>query len=134
MYRTTYFSPLLILTLLACPFKCMGMFEGESTEAAVKATCACCSQCSSEQDSVPQEPSQNSEDDCSCGNCLCNGAVYVPGDDSAQFAVLAYSTLDTPKPPLVPVASERYGVLDDSSPVIHDSGWMLRIAHQSFLL
>ena len=76
MFRTALAS-LTILSLLLCPFRCMGAVDSSSaSDAEVTSGCPCChrpvaDRNQAERDSSPCEPGS----DCSCGNCLCHGAV-----------------------------------------------------------
>ncbi len=73
-------SLLLVLCLLACPFRCMGAFAGQGSIAAESPkSCSCCTHhCPTTDSDSDQSP--NSDEGCSCSFCLCNGAV-VSADD-----------------------------------------------------
>lgn len=77
MFRQLSLTLLLTASLLACPFRCLGALGPNvgSPEAAV-AGCACCHD--DEATSCPE--SGVPEDDCSCPNCLCDGAVLAVGE------------------------------------------------------
>ena len=83
----TFHTLLLIYSLLACPLRCMGSTCGDYAAEAMEtgAGCCCCGHCQQS----PAEPTDRDEEpsrsnDCSCGNCLCHGAVRSDDEVIAQ--------------------------------------------------
>lgn len=100
----------LIVVLLWCPLRCQAMAANACAEEPASATkCRCCKPvCPSavEEDSVRQNAPVHSED-CTCGNCLCEGAVVRNVDEiEAPTATLHAACLE-------PAA----GAVLDSSPL-----------------
>ncbi len=74
----------LIVAVLACPFRCMGVFGSaclHKTNESESPGCACCCEANSSSDtnneSVPSDE-KTPEKDCGCQDCLCSGALIEP--------------------------------------------------------
>lgn len=74
MFRAAHAS-LMILSLLLCPFRCMGAVEVPRASGVKNSSgCRCCQHKAAQRpdhDSSPGRP----DSDCGCGSCLCHGAV-----------------------------------------------------------
>ena len=80
----------LIANLLICPFRCMASDLGTAGESdAAHSTCACCHREKDCDDSPSKE--HEPENDCSCPNCICEGATLQDGPKvsavDVQFAL-----------------------------------------------
>ena len=73
MFRASL-SVLLIANLLACPLRCVSCEVGPSVSEQPAATaCSCCSHdCDIP---VPDAPLDTPDEDCSCQDCICEGAT-----------------------------------------------------------
>ena len=129
---------LLIFAILACPYNCMGAFEGESLQSVATPACSCCSSVSFEPDTAPFGLPESPDNDCPCPTCLCSGAVLVAdslsgdiADDESQpsFDLLAASlTVESQAATSCAPLSTR------AAPAFPVSGRFVRILHESFLL
>jgi hypothetical protein len=74
MFRAAHAS-LMILSLLLCPFRCMGAVEELCVPEIKSSGCRCCQHKaaprSNSNSSTPERPAS----DCGCGDCVCHGAV-----------------------------------------------------------
>ena len=81
----------LIANLLACPLRCAACHSSSAIEQAQqnKRTCPCCTKktvCPEESESsLPggKRPANPSDNDCSCPNCICEGATLAKAPDFA---------------------------------------------------
>lgn len=129
MFRSLH-AITVILALLICPFRCMGVFADASAEDAAS-KCSCCHH-ASQNGSSPDQPGDGSED-CGCASCLCHGAVRGDDGDVQNQNVLFICLLMIPVEPVAPES-----VLDGISVSMENappglSGMRLRIVQQSFL-
>ena len=75
---------LLVFSLLACPMRCSGVLGQVCAHAghedSALAGCACCQH---HRDNVASEvdscPTESPDEDCTCQNCLCHGALLSSG-------------------------------------------------------
>lgn len=145
MQRALLLTPLLIVSLLACPLRCVGMFHGgEDTEAAAASSGSCCAHCSSkaspsnadssDADSPPGEIPHVPADDCGCASCLCHGAVLDSGgaalDLESADCPLESAAIFEAKAAGAPIRARWLAEFPHSRSV----GRTARIVHQSFLL
>lgn len=129
---------LLIFAILACPFNCMGAFEGENLQSVTSPACSCCSNVSFEPDTAPFGLPESSDDDCPCLACFCSGAVLVvdslsgeiAGDESQPSSDLVAASLIVESQ----MASSSAPLSTRAAPAITVSGRFVRILHESFLL
>lgn len=92
MFRITVVN-FLLLALFACPFNCMGAFRGLlHSKGSVSMGCSCCaeavgSRCAeAHSEQVIESLTNNSVPDrCTCGQCLCSGAVIGKAVSSSDF-------------------------------------------------
>ena len=86
----------LIANLLACPLRCAACHSTTpATEQAQQneRTCQCCTKkavCPEEsKSSLPggKHPADSSENDCSCPNCICEGATLTKAPDYAIYVI-----------------------------------------------
>ncbi len=86
----------LIANLLACPLRCAACHSSSSaTEQAQqnKRTCQCCAKkavCPEESESSllgGKRPANPAENDCSCPNCICEGATLTKSPDFAAYII-----------------------------------------------
>jgi hypothetical protein len=95
----------LIANLLACPLRCAvchSSSNGIEQAQQNKFACQCCAKkavCPEESDSAPRggkRPADPSENDCSCPNCICEGATLTKAPDFAIHAIdgLVHDRLD----------------------------------------
>lgn len=80
---------LLIVALLICPHRCQGSFGAGCAVESATSTCACCKHRAANRGMVPPNKVTTPEnrpaplshpDDCSCGSCLCHGAILEKSD------------------------------------------------------
>lgn len=128
---------LLSFAILACPFNCMGAFEGGDAQTVASPACSCCSNVSFEPNTAPNRLPESPDDDCPCPTCFCNGAVLpadsLAGDvddglqpsDSLVVASLEGESQST---------SASVALADRHFPTFLLSGRFVRILHESFLL
>ncbi|QDV69578.1 hypothetical protein Poly24_32940 [Rosistilla carotiformis] len=131
----TLLALLLIANLLACPLRCMDCHAASADTSQSPATgCACC------HDSVATASPESSDTpaggDCSCPNCLCEGATLqdapeVPDAETALVAWLPAPSASILQP--TPIGLRKHAIehFDHSS---HVWGRVARIAHQSWLI
>lgn len=129
----------LIATLLICPYRCQGSLGSVCAAESAPAACSCCQRCAASSESAtgnkargtedrPSSPSDN--DDCSCGNCLCHGAVSEESDFQLDQQTLTAVAI-TFEVSLLELLSERTG-WDDGPPVsIARAGRTLRLSIHS---
>jgi hypothetical protein len=82
---------LLIVSLLTCPYRCLGSSRVGSAPEEEVSGCPCCqhhtAKKGADSDSNPGgRESSTPEDDCNCGSCLCYGALR--GDDGSTQDLL----------------------------------------------
>jgi hypothetical protein len=85
----------LIANLLACPLRCAvchSSSTGIEQAQQNKLACQCCAKkavCPEESESSPggKRPANPSENDCSCPNCICEGATLTKAPDFAIHAI-----------------------------------------------
>ena len=86
----------LIANLLACPLRCAACHSSSSAIEQAQQntrTCQCCAKKAicpekSESSQLPEEyPSEN---DCSCPNCICEGATLTKAPDFATYIIDAF--------------------------------------------
>lgn len=86
----------LIASLLACPLRCAACHSSSSAiEQAQqnKRTCQCCAKkavCPEESESSllgGKRPADPAENDCSCANCICEGATLTKAPDFASHII-----------------------------------------------
>ncbi|MCG6158239.1 hypothetical protein [Rubinisphaera margarita] len=123
--------PLLIFSILACPFRCMSAMasQGNSAESEARQSCSCCGQ--KNPDETPNAP----QDEESCPNCLCHGAV-VGGEeidlDLDEFIdFLASLELMVC---LQQIAGDSLESWDEFPPARSLSGYSICIQHQLLLI
>lgn len=75
----------LIANLLVCPFRCMSC-ESEATVEGATARSACCCQPHDKANHSPSGDEQR-EHDCSCPNCICEGATLPDSRDDSSVDV-----------------------------------------------
>lgn len=128
MFRTVQIL-CLIVSLLACPLRCMA--GGAVLGVPEAKRCACCPESEGSSGGVPAPPDE------SCCDCLCDGALLLPDDDRLERVetICAPLALDGSRcssadalRPLPTGARSRRGLPQS------ETGWMLRIALCSFLL
>ena len=88
----------LVANLLACPLRCAACNpSAPASEQAQqnKRTCQCCAKklvCFDEETPIPSEqPVKQSGDDCSCPNCICEGAILAK---APEFSIHGICVLD----------------------------------------
>lgn len=129
---------LLSFAILACPFNCMGAFDGGDAQSTSSPACTCCSHDLPAENSAPNQVPHSPDDDCPCPTCFCNGAVLPSGDlagdianDELQpscyleVAILLGDSQST---------SLSASLADLHFPTSLPSGRFVRILHESFLL
>lgn len=125
----------LIVSLTACPFRCMGM--SLLAAEAGPATSYCCDHCRDLHDSSNTDDNlpEPGEQDSGCCVCVCTGAVLLDGDAvdqaEADVNVLATAALATD----VLTSPEFFStVAVHPPPLSQPSGSALRFALQSLLI
>lgn len=128
---------LLILSLLLCPFRCMGQQCGHQVASASPPKCHCCHHAPA-QESLPADsnPARPVDDPSCCDNCLCHGVIQS-GNDFQQVCHTLEFLADIPPVELSLLAvgqelpASRW---DQSRHTDAPTGLAVRILHQSFLL
>ena len=94
MFRTTFFI-LLTFNLLVCPLRCLScQTQAGENEACVTTACSCCQESS---DAESPQSGNTSDEDCSCPNCICEGATLQAGPEiSAVESLTAFTCRATP--------------------------------------
>ena len=142
MIRTLHVL-LLIASLIACPFRCLGNGQATCTSSELAASCSCCAHAAdnaSQQESPTSPAGQQQEpyapsNECECGSCLCDGAVLTD-DDSIREDFFAGLWIVDFLVDSVPFASKNLKTELDESPPLFASiaGRSLRLALLSLQL
>ena len=126
---------LTISALLLCPFNCMGTIAVRDVDGEAVKACRCCSsQCPASENGSSHESQSPStpDDECSCTNCLCRGAI-LPDDHlllDVADAVLELPPADALAPAFVSAGVSR--ATAGSFPLYAlQSGRLIRFALQS---
>ncbi|MEX0703337.1 MAG: hypothetical protein WD069_14680 [Planctomycetales bacterium] len=126
----TFHILLLVAAVATCPFRCLAQPRAAGAEAGSPRGCACCPHEREQSPATPQPV-----DDCGCPDCLCRGAIVE------EAAGLLDARQDVPDFTFVPVqvAGDLHWparrVEASPSPLfLMSSGWLVRVAIQSFLL
>ena len=138
MFKGALLTPVLVLSLLLCPFHCMGILTGaESGSLIAEGGCSCCER----QFIAGQASSENPEsplEDGICGNCSCHGAIAAePVDfslvlaDWSELETFSLATISLMTQAGRPPLQNRRTDLADLRPASHCS---ICIIHQSLLL
>lgn len=121
---------LLVAALATCPLRCLAQQRAAGGEAGGPQGCACCSH---ERDESPATPQP--AEDCGCPDCLCRGAIVenavgLPdaGRDAPEFSFVPVRLAGDLRLPTQRVEASP------SPPLLTSSGWLVRVAIQSFLL
>ena len=86
MFRTTFFI-LLTFNLLVCPLRCLScQTQAGENEACVTTACSCCQESS---DAESPQSGNTSDEDCSCPNCICEGATLQTSPEISAVESLA---------------------------------------------
>lgn len=118
---------LLIVSLLICPYRCLGSSRVDSAPEEEKVSgCPCCQHHAAEKatdpdsspgDSSPgDQESSTPEDDCNCGSCLCHGALRGDGG-STQDLLQAASEIADMSAVMLPVVIHPTGEWAAGPPV-----------------
>ncbi|WP_145122095.1 hypothetical protein [Rosistilla oblonga] len=131
----TLLALLLIANLLACPMRCMSCHAASADASQVSAVgCACC------QENAATSSAESSEnpvgDDCSCPNCICEGATLqdAPQAPDAETATIVWLPGPSASLLLTSQVGLRKHSLEDIDRPSHLWGRVARIAHQSWLI
>lgn len=129
----------LILSLVLCPFRCMGLQCGHLAGNSETQTCRCChhspGQTSHEQPADSNPPRPDDSSDC-CNNCLCHGVIQTRDDFQQVCCVLDFLTDLSCVEILLPARESEFLIVRWDQPRHADAptGLTVRILHQSFLL
>ncbi len=89
---------ILITNLLVCPFRCLSNhFEQADVEECAVVPCCCCESPNGNEPSDSDGEERSPDNDCSCPNCICEGATIHVGADVVLVDARASSGI-----PLVP--------------------------------
>ncbi|HBN77662.1 MAG TPA: hypothetical protein DD473_17990 [Planctomycetaceae bacterium] len=128
--------PLLIFAILVCPYRCMSVIASHSYDEGVniQKTCCCCSQKSTSEssDKSPSSPENND----SCSNCLCHGAVVTADNFDLDVAGMidVIASLQLILSLQLSAVEDCRGHWNESPPGSPLSGLTLCIQHQSLLI
>lgn len=86
-------TSVLTLSLLLCPFHCMGILTGaEQGSSIMEGGCSCCEHFSTTGQASSDNPEAPQEDGV-CGNCSCHGAIAA---DPVDFSIVLDVWTDLP--------------------------------------
>ena len=132
--QSSFFSLLLVVNVLACPVRCISCEANVAVgESCAAAACTCCSDGMDFPVSETPLPCSN---DCSCQNCICEGAmveveIEVP-DSVDQVVAWIQPTLSGNQ---VPVVLNEISLRRSRAPLGQFlCGRHLRVAYQSWLI